>query len=38
MEDPTTHVGALVNRSSDKPGGRAVGSNLAVFATPAAAR
>ena len=31
MENPVTHVGAIVNVSSD-PNGRAVGSNLAVFA------
>jgi hypothetical protein len=32
MEDPVTHARAIVNRSSDNPAGRAVGSNLAVFA------
>jgi exopolysaccharide biosynthesis protein len=32
MENPATHVGEIVNVSSDNPGGRAVGSNLAVFA------
>ena len=32
MEDPVTHEPALVNSSSDNPRGRAVGSNLAVFA------
>ncbi len=32
MENPVTHVGAIVNVSSDNPNGRAVGSNLAVFA------
>ena len=34
MEDPITHQGVMVNRSSDKPGGRAVGSSLAIFARP----
>jgi hypothetical protein len=33
MEDPVTHVGRIVNVSADNPAGRAVGSNLAVFAT-----
>jgi exopolysaccharide biosynthesis protein len=32
MEDPVTHERSIVNRSSDNPAGRAVGSNLAVFA------
>ena len=32
MEDPETHQPRLVNTSSDNPAGRAVGSNLAVFA------
>lgn len=32
MEDPVTHAGAIINMSSDNPNGRAVGSNLAVFA------
>jgi len=32
MENPATHAGEIVNVSSDNPGGRAVGSNLAVFA------
>ncbi len=32
LEDPQTHAGRLVNASSDSAGGRAVGSNLAVFA------
>lgn len=32
IEDPVTHVASLVNRSSDNPAGRAVGSSLAVFA------
>lgn len=32
MEDPITHERSIVNRSSDSPAGRAVGSNLAVFA------
>ena len=31
MENPVTHVGAIVNISSDNPNGRSVGSNLAVF-------
>jgi phosphodiester glycosidase len=34
MEDPATHARQLVNQSSDNPTGRAVGSNLAVFAAP----
>jgi len=34
MENPTTHVGELVNVSDDSPRGRYVGSNLAVFANP----
>ena len=34
MEDLITHQGAMVNRSSDKPEGRAVGSSLAIFARP----
>jgi len=36
MEDPVTHVPALVNASSDKDtaSGRPVGSSLAVFARP----
>ena len=33
-EDPVRHTGVLANRSSDNPDGRAVGSNLAVFARP----
>jgi hypothetical protein len=32
MEDPSTHSGRMVNYSSDNEAGRAVGSNLAVFA------
>jgi hypothetical protein len=32
MEDPITHSGRIVNYSSDNEVGRAVGSNLAVFA------
>ncbi len=32
MEDPDTGATAVVNASSDNPGGRSVGSNLAVFA------
>lgn len=35
MEDPVTHERSIVNRSSDNPAGRAVGSNFAVFARPA---
>jgi exopolysaccharide biosynthesis protein len=38
MEDPITYQEAMVNRSSDRPEGRAVGSNLAVFARPARGR
>lgn len=34
MENPTTHAGELVNVSDDNPGGRYVGSNLAIFASP----
>ncbi|MCY2926192.1 MAG: phosphodiester glycosidase family protein, partial [Planctomycetota bacterium] len=34
LQDPTTHVGSLVNASSDNSLGRIVGSNLAVFAVP----
>ena len=34
MENPVTHVRTIVNRSSDNMNGRAVGSNLAVFASP----
>ncbi|MBI3400239.1 MAG: phosphodiester glycosidase family protein [Acidobacteria bacterium] len=34
MEDPVTHERALINRSSDNPAGRSVGSSLAVFARP----
>jgi exopolysaccharide biosynthesis protein len=37
MENPLSHASALLNQSSDKPEGRAVGSNLAVFAAPAPA-
>jgi hypothetical protein len=32
-QDPSTGIGRLLNASSDNPGGRAVGSNLAIFAT-----
>jgi exopolysaccharide biosynthesis protein len=32
MENPVTHVGGIINVSSDNPNGRLVGSNLAVFA------
>jgi hypothetical protein len=38
MEDPITHERSIVNHSSDNPAGRAVGSNLAVFARPSARR
>jgi hypothetical protein len=34
MEDPASHTGRVVNVSSDNPRGRAVGSNLAIFARP----
>jgi exopolysaccharide biosynthesis protein len=34
MENPSTHVGELVNVSDDNPQGRYVGSNLAIFANP----
>ena len=34
LRDPATHVGRLVNAPSDNPLGRAVGSNLGVFALP----
>jgi len=37
MENPVTHVGEIVNVSSDNPNGRSVGSNLAVFAASATA-
>lgn len=33
MENPVTHEGEIVNRSSDNPKGRAVASSLAIFAT-----
>ena len=32
LEDPATHRASIVTASSDNPAGRAVGSNLAVFA------
>lgn len=32
LRDPTTGIGSVVNVSADNPAGRAVGSNLAVFA------
>lgn len=38
IADPLTGVPALVNASSDNPGGRAVGSSLVVFAAPARLR
>ena len=38
MEDLATHSGRIVNASSDNPKGRAVGSNLAVFASSRGAR
>jgi len=34
MQNPVTGIDSLINVSSDNPAGRAVGSNLAVFATP----
>ena len=34
MQDPVTQMGRVVNVSSDNPRGRAVGSNLAIFARP----
>ena len=34
MENPSTHMGELVNVSDDNPAGRSVGSNLAIFANP----
>jgi exopolysaccharide biosynthesis protein len=34
MQNPATGIDSLINVSSDNPAGRAVGSNLAVFATP----
>ena len=34
MEDPVTHASGLVNVSDDGQFGRAVGSNLAIFAIP----
>jgi hypothetical protein len=34
MQDPATHLGSIVNVSSDNPLGRIVGSNLAIFAVP----
>jgi exopolysaccharide biosynthesis protein len=37
MENPVTHIGGIVNVSSDNPKGRPVGSNLAVFAAAAPA-
>jgi len=36
MQDPTTQTSSILNVSSDNPDGRAVGSNLAVFAEPTA--
>ena len=33
MQSPVTGVASIINVSSDNPSGRAVGSNLAVFAT-----
>jgi exopolysaccharide biosynthesis protein len=38
IQDPITKVGALANVSSDDPAGRAVGSNLAIWAGVQAAR
>ena len=37
MENPTTHEASIRNTSSDNPNGRAVGSNVAIFALPPAA-
>ena len=34
MQDPATGERSIVNRSSDNPAGRAVGSSLAIFARP----
>ena len=34
LENPATHEATLRNTSSDNPNGRAVGSNLALFALP----
>jgi hypothetical protein len=34
MQNPFTGVGSIINVSSDNPNGRAVASNLAIFATP----
>jgi len=34
LQDPATGIGGIVNSSSDNPAGRAIGSNLAVFAQP----
>jgi exopolysaccharide biosynthesis protein len=34
MQNPATHVGQIVNVSSDNPNGRSAGSNLAIFAAP----
>ena len=34
MQNPLTHLGEIVNLSSDSSSGRLVGSNLAVFAAP----
>jgi hypothetical protein len=34
MRDPNTGLGSIMNVSADNPLGRAVGSNLAVFAAP----
>jgi exopolysaccharide biosynthesis protein len=33
-QDPSTGIGRILNVSSDNPGGRVEGSNLAIFATP----
>lgn len=35
MEDPVTHIRKIANVSADTPLGRAVASNLAIFAAPA---
>jgi len=34
MQNPFTGIGSIINISSDNPSGRAVASNLAIFATP----
>jgi hypothetical protein len=34
MQNPVTGIDGIINVSSDNPSGRAVGSNLVVFAAP----